>query len=312
MGPISVINVDTLYMEKNKTLITIVGPTAIGKTALSLKLAAHFNTEIISADSRQFFKEMAIGTAVPTPEELAVAPHHFIQHISVKDAYSVGDFEKEALKKLEELFKKHDTIIMVGGSGLYVDAVTKGLDSFPKVTPEIKEQVKNTFEQEGLKTLQEQLQKIDPEYHKTVDLQNTQRVMRALEVSLSSGLPFSSFHTQTKKERSFKTVKIGVTADRSIIYDRINRRVDMMLEEGLLEEAKRVYPFRHLNALNTVGYKELFHYFDGDWELDFAISEIKKNTRRFAKRQGTWFRKDPDIIWVDYVYELEEVLRIFE
>ncbi len=302
-----VINADTISM-KNKTLITIVGPTAIGKTTLSLQLASHFTTEIISADSRQFFKEMTIGTAVPSKDELAVAPHHFIQHISIKDPYSVGDFEKEALQKLEKLFQKHDTVIMVGGSGLYVDAVTEGLDTFPKVSEKAKTQVRNMLENEGIKALQEQLLQLDPVYYKTVDLQNTQRVMRALEVSLSSGQSFSSFRTQKKKKRPFSTIKIGINAERPIIYDRINERVDLMIKEGLLDEAKNVFEFRNYNALNTVGYKELFRYFDREWELDFAISEIKKNTRRFAKRQLTWFRKDADILWVDYNDTLENIL----
>ena len=307
MKPNFVTNVDMNFME-NKTLISIVGPTAIGKTTLSLRLAAYFKTEIISADSRQFFEEMTIGTAVPSEKELAIAAHHCIQHISIQDNYSVGDFEKEALEKLENLFQKHDVVIMVGGSGLYVDAVINGLDTFPNVKPEIKSLVKNTFEEQGITALQAQLEKVDPEYYKTVELQNTQRVMRALEVSLSSGKPFSSFRTKKKKKRPFKSLKIGITADRPIIYNRINQRVDIMIQEGLINEARSVYQYKHLNALNTVGYKELFNYFDGEWELDFAISEIKKNTRRFAKRQGTWFRRDTDIIWFDYKYDLEEIL----
>jgi len=296
----------------NKTLIVVVGPTAIGKTAMGIQLAKKFNAEIISADSRQFFKEMKIGTAVPDEDELAAAKHHCIQHISIHDKYSVGDFEKEALTILESLFKTNDYAVMVGGSGLYVDAICNGLDVFPEVTSEVKGIVSKLYEEEGLEALGSILKEKDPEYYSRVALQNPQRVIRAVEVCLSSGKPFSSFLNKHKGNRPFKIIKLGLNADREIIYDRINRRVDLMIDKGLIEEAKSVYPNKHLNALNTVGYKELFKYFDGEWDLDFAISEIKKNTRRFAKRQLTWYRKDEKVKWFDFKSELGEILKQIE
>ncbi len=293
----------------NKNLIVIVGPTAIGKTNLSIQLANHFNCEIISGDSRQFYKEMKIGTAVPSDDELALAKHHFIQHKSIHETYTVGDFEKEALNKLKILFDTNDYAILVGGSGLYIDAVTKGLDYFPEVDINTREQLQKEYDTNGIQTLQERLKVLDKSYYDSVDLQNTHRVMRALEVCLSSGKPYSSFLTSSKKNRPFKCIKIGITADRNIIYDRINMRVDLMIKEGLLDEAKNLYEYKTLNALNTVGYKELFKYFDQEWELDFAISEIKKNTRRFAKRQLTWFKKDTEIKWFDYLSQLDRVTK---
>lgn len=293
---------------KEKTLIVVVGPTAIGKTALGIQLATHFNTEIISADSRQFFKEMTIGTAVPDTEELAAAKHHCIQHISIHQKYSVGDFEKEALKITASIFENNDYAIMVGGSGLYVDAVCNGLDVFPEVTTAIKTQVAEIYEAKGLEPLVSILKEKDPVYYEKVSLQNPQRVIRAVEVCLSSGQPFSSFLNKEKGKRPFNIIKLGLNADRQIIYDRINLRVDLMMQQGLLEEAKSVFPQKHLNALNTVGYKELFRYFEAEWDLDFAISEIKKNTRRFAKRQLTWYRKDEAVKWFDYQTNLDEVI----
>ena len=293
---------------KEKTLIVVVGPTAIGKTALGIQLATHFNTEIISADSRQFFKEMTIGTAVPDAEELAAAKHHCIQHISIHQKYSVGDFEKEALSIASQIFKKQDYAIMVGGSGLYVDAVCNGLDVFPEVTTEVKSEVAEIYETQGLEPLASILKEKDPVYYEKVSLQNPQRVIRAVEVCLSSGKPFSSFLNKEKGNRPFNIIKLGINADRQIIYDRINLRVDLMMQHGLLEEAKSVFPQKHLNALNTVGYKELFRYFEGEWDLDFAVAEIKKNTRRFAKRQLTWYRKDEVVKWFDYQTNVAEVI----
>uniref|UniRef100_UPI003516B8DA tRNA (adenosine(37)-N6)-dimethylallyltransferase MiaA n=1 Tax=Xanthomarina gelatinilytica TaxID=1137281 RepID=UPI003516B8DA len=278
------------------------------KTALSIKLANDFNTEIISADSRQFFKEMQIGTAAPTPSELAQAKHHFIHHKSVEDDYNVGAFEKDALHLLKQLFKTHDTVIMVGGSGLYVDAVTQGLDHFPKVPASIREQLNNQFKEEGLQALQEQLKTLDPNSYKHIAIDNPQRVIRALEVSIGSGKPYSSFLNKAKNKRDFKTISIGLTAERDIIYYRINNRVDLMMEQGLLTEVKNLQDKKHLNALNTVGYKELFKYLNGEWTLDFAVSEIKKNSRRFAKRQLTWFRKKEDILWFHYKTPLETII----
>ena len=302
-----VITADILY-SMTKTLIVVVGPTAIGKTSLGIKLAKHFNCEIVSADSRQFYKEMYIGTAVPTPEELEQAKHHFIQHKSIKDTYSVGDFEKDALETLSKLFKKKEYAILVGGSGLYVDAVTKGLDSFPEISGDVREALKKKYDDEGIESLQQQLKTLDPTYYEKVDTHNTHRIMRALEVCISSGKPYSSFITKTPKKRPFNIIKVGITAERQTIYDRINQRVDIMIQEGLLDEVKNVYPHKSLNALNTVGYKEIFEYLEDKWDLDFAISEIKKNTRRFAKRQLTWFRKDKEILWFDYQDDLESVI----
>jgi len=281
-------------------LICIVGATAIGKTRLAIALAKLFQTEIISADSRQFYKEMEIGTAVPTPSELAEIPHHFIQHKSIWETYSVGDFERDALNQLDQLFLKHQIVIMVGGSGLYVDAIIKGLDEFPEVNDEIRNELNELYERQGLEPLQEELKYCDPEYYNEVDLQNPQRVIRALEVYRASGQPFSSFRKNNLAVRSFNHLYIGLDAPREIIYDRINERVDKMIEDGLVDEAKQLWPFKELNALQTVGYRELFECFEGKLTMDEAIEEIKKNTRRFAKRQGTWFRKNPTIHWFDF------------
>ena len=276
-----------------KTLISVVGPTAIGKTKLAIELAKHYQTEIISADSRQFFKEMKIGTAVPSIEELESAPHHFIQHKSILEPYSVGDFEKDAIQLLENLFKKNEAVILVGGSGLYVDAVTKGLDTFPEISSEIREALNKKIENKGIEELQEQLKELDPLYYDKVDIQNPHRLIRALEICIGTGKPYSSFLNKEKSIRPFKVVTVGIHAERDIIYDRINQRVD-------------------LNALQTVGYKELFNYLDEKWTLDFAISEIKKNTRRFAKRQLTWFRKNENTIWVDYNSKIAEIINTLE
>lgn len=295
-----------------KTLISIVGPTAIGKTKLSIALAQHFKTDVLSADSRQFFKEMRIGTAVPSDEELQSAKHHFIQHKSIQDSYSVGDFEKDALQLLETLFKKTNVVILVGGSGLYVDSVTKGLDNFPKIDPKIRIQLNAELQENGIIHLQKQLQKLDESYYQRVDLENPHRLIRALEVCLGSGKPYSAFIRQEKPKRPFATCTVGITAERELIYDRINQRVDNMLEDGLLDEAKSVYQYKELNALQTVGYKELFNYFDGEWGLDFAIAEIKKNTRRFAKRQLTWFRKNENTLWVDYECNIAAIIQKLE
>ena len=290
-------------MSKNKnncTLITIVGPTAIGKTALSIQLANYFNADIISCDSRQFYKEMTIGTAVPETEELAAAKHHFVQNRSVFEDYNVGSFERDALQKLAKLFQENPVQIMVGGSGLYVDAVLKGLDYFPEVAPKIREALTIQLKEKGIETLQNQLKELDLETYNTIALDNPHRIMRALEVCIGSDTPYSTFKNKPKASRNFTSIKIGLTADREIIYDRINRRVDRMMKDGLLEEAKKLYAHKDLNALQTVGYRELFSYFDGDFTKEFSISEIKKNTRRFAKRQGTWFRKDEKTLWFDY------------
>ncbi|WP_373057650.1 tRNA (adenosine(37)-N6)-dimethylallyltransferase MiaA [Zunongwangia sp. H14] len=289
-------------------LINIVGPTAIGKTALAIKLAQYFNTEIISADSRQFFKEMRIGTAVPDAEELAAAPHHFIQHISIEEDYSVGDFEKDAMAKIEELFLRKNIAIMVGGSGLYTRSITEGLDDFPEVDPEIRENLNTFLEKEGIQVLQQELKDLDPDYYKKVDLENPHRLIRALEICLGTGETYSSFLNQAKTKRNFHTISIGLTAERAIIYERINLRVEKMMQAGLMEEARQLYPKRHLNALKTVGYKELFQYFEEKISIEEAVAEIQKNTRRFAKRQLTWFRKDNSIQWFDIAEPLEQII----
>ena len=292
---------------KQKYLISIVGPTAIGKTALSIKLAQYYNTEIISCDSRQFFKEMTIGTAAPEPEEQAAAPHHFIQNKSIFEEYNVGTFELEAISKLEELYKEHDVVIMVGGSGLYVNAVINGLDDFPKIDPAIREELTQRLELEGIESLQNQMKVLDPITYEKIALDNPQRLSRALEICIGSGKQYSSFLNVKKNSRIFKTISIGLTADRELMYERLNNRVDIMMENGLLEEVKNLYPHKGLNALNTVGYKELFNYLDQEWELDFAVSEIKKNTRRFAKRQVTWFKRNKETTWFDFQYKLDDV-----
>lgn len=289
-----------------KYLITIVGPTAIGKTSLSIVLANHFNCEIVSCDSRQFFKEMTIGTAVPSLAELAAAKHHFIQNKSIFENYTVGDFEKEAIAKLNELFQNNDYVILVGGSGLYVDAILKGFDEFPEIDPELRLQINTQYEKLGIGYLQQKLEVLDPTYYRTLTtenpqtLQNPQRMMRFVEVCLGTGKPYSSFLNQKKNNREFTPIVIGLEADRKIIYNRINQRVDIMMNEGLLNEAKTLYPNKELNALQTVGYRELFSYFDKEFSLEFAIEEIKKNTRRFSKRQLTWFKRNENTKWFDF------------
>ena len=305
--------------SQQKTLITIVGPTAIGKTSLSILLANYFNTQIISCDSRQFYKEMRIGTAVPEAEELEAATHYFIQNRSIFEDYNVGVFERDALAKLDELFKKNDVIIMVGGSGLYVDAVINGLNHFPKVDKSIRENLVNRLEKEGLTSLQNQLKKLDIETYNTIAINNPQRVMRALEICIGTGLSYASFKNNPKKKRNFKSIKIGLNGDRQKIYNRINLRVDLMIQNGLIEEAKQLHSNKDLNALQTVGYKELFSFFDGEITKQFAIEEIKKNTRRFAKRQLTWFRRDENILWFDFeedflniISNLEKKLTVFK
>ena len=290
------------------TLITIVGPTAIGKTALSIQLAKAFNASIISCDSRQFFKEMTIGTAVPNAEELSAAQHYFIQNRSVFEAYNVGEFERDALKKLAILFKENSVQIMVGGSGLYVDAVLKGLDDFPEVDAKIREELTLRLKKEGIKPLQQQLKELDTETYHTIALENPHRVMRALEICIGTGIPYAVFKNKPKKPRNFQTINIGLNADRDIIYQRINQRVDEMMEKGLLEEAKGLFPNKELNALQTVGYRELFSFFEGNSTKEFAISEIKKNSRRFAKRQLTWFKRDSATLWFDYLTAPSQII----
>ncbi|SCY13274.1 tRNA dimethylallyltransferase [Nonlabens sp. Hel1_33_55] len=296
----------------SKKLITIVGPTAVGKTALSIAFAKAYKTHIVSCDSRQFFKEMAVGTAVPEPEELEAAPHHFIQNLSIHDDYSVGDFERDAISLLEDLFETNDVIIMVGGSALYEKSITQGLDEFPEVPVEILDSLNEEFEQKGLKKLVEQLQKVDPEYATKADLENSRRVIRALSVYRASGKTYSSFLGKKKKTRNFEVIKVGLEAPRPVLYERINQRVDLMMKNGLLDEAKKLLTYQHLTPLKTVGYQELFPYLEGKYDLEEAVRLIKRNSRRFAKRQLTWYRKDPDVNWFSYNTSHTEIVRRVE
>lgn len=282
-----------------KTLIVVVGPTAIGKTSLAIRLAQLYETEIISADSRQFFKELNIGTAKPSKDELSAAKHHFIDSHSIDTLFSTGDFEIEALALLNQLYTKHDILILVGGSGLYIDSVCKGLDQLPEIDLNIRTQLNQRFADKGIANIQEQLQTVDPEYYAKVDQSNPQRMIRALEVFLSTGQKLSSFLTGNKKERPFNILKIGLDTNRDLLYERINSRVDTMMATGLLDEVKTLMNFRQYNALNTVGYTELFDYLDEKTDLASAIAMIKQNTRRFAKRQLTWFRRDERTAWFE-------------
>ncbi|MFV8357586.1 tRNA (adenosine(37)-N6)-dimethylallyltransferase MiaA [Flavobacterium sp. XS1P32] len=297
-----------------KYLITIIGPTAIGKTSLSIVLANYFKCEIISCDSRQFFKEMTIGTAVPSKSELETVKHHFIQNKSIFENYTVGDFEKEAIKKLDELFLTNDYAIVVGGSGLYVDAILKGFDEFPEIDASVRATINTNYEKLGVGYLQQNLEVLDPNYYKTLSienpqtLQNPQRMMRFVEVCIGSGKPYSSFINQKQNSRTFTPILIGLEADRKIIYNRINQRVDLMINDGLLAEAKTLFPNKELNAMQTVGYRELFSYFNREISLEFAIEEIKKNTRRFSKRQLTWFKRNENTKWFDFETPYETVV----
>ncbi|EJL73900.1 tRNA (adenosine(37)-N6)-dimethylallyltransferase MiaA [Chryseobacterium populi] len=285
-----------------KNLISVVGPTGIGKTKLAIDLANHFNTEIVSCDSRQFFKEMKIGTAAPSEEELSEATHHFIGNLSVKEYYSIGQYEEDALKKLHELFKNHDTVILVGGSMMYERAVIEGLNDLPEADENNQKKLQKIFDKEGIEKLQEILKELDPEYYAVVDFHNHRRLLRAIDVIWQTGKKYSELIAVSQDSRDFNVIRIGIEASREELYERINRRVDMMMEKGLLEEAKGLEEFKGLTALNTVGYAELFKYFGGEWDLDFAVSEIKKNSRRYAKRQLTWYRKADDIHYLKLGY----------
>lgn len=285
-------------MSDHKTLIVIAGPTASGKTAFSIELAKALGTVILSADSRQFYKEMSIGTAAPTEEELSQVKHYFVHHISIEDKYDVADYERDALQLLGKLFKTHNTVVMTGGSGLFIDAVCKGIDAMPDVHPDIREKVQQLYDEGGLKALQDEVQRLDPDYFTIVDQQNPRRLQRALEVCYQTGQPFSTFRSGNTVQRDFDIKKYALHWNRQQLIERIDKRVDLMMEQGLLEEAKTLYPKRHLNALNTVGYKELFAYFDGDYTLKEAIEQIKIHTRQYAKRQMTWLRRDSGYQWI--------------
>lgn len=280
-----------------KRLTVLLGPTGVGKTELSLQIAEELGSPIISADSRQIFREIPIGTAAPTAEEQARVKHYFVGTHSVLEDYSAGQYEADALALLEELFKTHDDLLLTGGSMMYLDAVCKGFDEMPAVDAAIRMRVQQSLQEQGLEYLQEELKRLDPEHYERVDLQNTQRVMRAVEVCWQTGQAYSSFRSGKVKQRPFEIRKIGLNRPREVLYERINHRVDLMMEQGLLEEVKNVYQWRDKNSLNTVGYKELFKYLDGEWPLDFAVNMIKQDSRHYAKRQMTWFRADKDIEW---------------
>jgi len=294
-------------------LITIIGPTAIGKTSLSIALAKNFKCDIISCDSRQFFKEMQIGTAVPNETELASATHHFIQNKSIFDNYTVGDFKKEAIAKLDELFLKNNIQIMVGGSGMYVDAILKGFDYFPDIEDSVRNNINADFDVFGIDYLKNKLKELDPIYYQKIlienpqTLQNPQRMKRFVEVCIGTSKPYSSFLNQKKNKRHFTPIIIGLEAERKIIYDRINQRVDIMIKEGLVDEAENLFPNKQLNALQTVGYRELFDYFEGKISMNTAIEEIKKNTRRFSKRQLTWFKRTENVAWFDFKSDVNDI-----
>jgi len=294
--------------SNKKNLIVIAGPTAIGKTSLSIKLAKKLKTEIISCDSRQFYKELSIGTAVPSEDELKKIQHHFIQNLSIKEGYNIGEFEKDAILKIESLFKKYNNVILVGGSGLYIDAVCKGIDILPDISKKIRENLNIQYKKNGLAWLQNEVKELDPEYFEYVDTKNPQRLMRSLETYTASGKKISSLHKKKDKKRDFNIIKIGLKIDRELLYRKINSRVDKMISDGLIEEAKSLIKYRHYNALNTVGYKELFDFLDGNSNLETAIEKIKQNTRRLAKRQITWFKRDKSINWFT-IDEYQEIVK---
>lgn len=292
-----------------KTLIVLLGPTGVGKTELSLRLAEKFNAEIISSDSRQIYKDMTIGTAAPTVDELNRVKHHFVGQLALTDYYSAAQYESDVIRFLENYFREHDTALMTGGSMMYIDAVCKGIDDLPTISESLRNKIIGIYETEGLDPIREQLKTLDPDYYNQVDLMNPKRVIHALEICLMTGKPYSSLRTNTIKQRPFSILKIGLLRDREELYNRINLRVDKMMQDGLLDEARRLYPYRHVNALNTVGYKELFAYFDGNFTLEEAVGKIKQNTRIYSKKQMTWFKRDPEIAW--YHPEEEEQIADF-
>lgn len=286
-------------LKASKYLIVVTGPTAVGKTAFSIRLARHFNTEILSADSRQFYREMRIGTAYPEPDELKAVRHHFIGNLSVTDAYNVSRYENEALDLLELLYTKTDVVVLTGGSGLYIDAVCKGIDKLPDYDPALRKKLKAQLKNEGLLAFGKRLEALDPEYYEVVDQNNPNRLLRAMEVCIQTGQTYTSLRKNQARPRSFGIIMLGLNTEREILFRRIGERVDAMMDKGLLEEVNSLLPFRGYNALNTVGYKELFSYIDGDMSLEEAVEKIKTNTRRYAKRQLTWFKRDPEIQWFE-------------
>lgn len=295
-----------------KKLISIVGTTGIGKTKLAIEIAKHFSAKIISCDSRQFFREMNIGTATPTSEELTEVPHHFIGNLSVENYYSIGQFEKDAIKKIDGIFEKNDVVVLVGGSMMYEKAVLEGLNDLPEANAENQQKLEKILEEKGIENLQEILQDLDPDYFKIVDTENPRRLFRAIDIIWQTGKTYTENIQDQVKKRNFEVIRIGISAPREIIYDRINKRVDLMIENGLLDEVQSLIPFKNNLALQTVGYSELFKYFEGIWTLDFAVEEIKKNSRRFAKRQLTWYRKEENINWVNFENPKEESLSLLQ
>lgn len=285
--------------NKHSILVSVVGPTAVGKTSFGISLANQFDTEILSVDSRQFYQEMEIGTAKPTKYERDQAVHHFVDTLSVKDEYSVGKFESDALSLLGQLFERHEVVVAVGGSGLFFKAIWEGFDEMPEIKPGIRQELNDEYQEEGVEPLLKELSEHDPVYYDQVDRSNWQRVIRALEVIRSTGLPFSSFRKKNKSvERPFTNIKFGLDMEREVLFDRINKRMDLMIEEGLFEEAEKLYPYKEKNALQTVGYSEIFGFMNGDYDREEAIRLLKRNSRRYAKRQMTWFKRDPEIIWL--------------
>ena len=287
------------------SLLVLIGPTGVGKTELSLRLAERYHTCIVSADSRQLYADLKIGTAAPTPEQLARVEHHLVGTLQLADYYSAARYEEEVMNLLPRLFVKHPVVLLTGGSMMYVDAVCKGIDDIPTVDDETRRFLLQRYEEEGLERLCAELKLLDPEYYVEVDLRNPKRVIHALEICYMTGKTYTSFRTRQVKKRPFRMVKVGLTRDREELYRRINLRVDQMMADGLLEEALRVYPYRSLNSLNTVGYKELFKYFDGEWTLDFAVEKIKQNSRIYSRKQMTWFKRDADIRWFHPEQEAE-------
>ena len=292
----------------DKHLITIIGPTAIGKTNLAIRIANYFKTEIVSADSRQFYKEMNIGTAKPSNSELNSIKHHLINNKSVNDNYNISDYEKDALKSIKSIFNKNDVAILVGGSGLYINTVLYGLDEIPGISNETRNSLYLDLELKGIKKMQEQLKLLDPASYSAIDINNPRRLIRALEVSISTGKSYSSFLKKKKKKRDFNIIVLGINQDRLELYDKINTRVDNMVESGLINEAKQLYNLKSLNALNTIGYREVFNYIEDKYSLDECINEIKKNTRRYAKRQLTWFKSIDRVEWITPEYNFEKII----
>ena len=295
-----------------KYLISIVGPTAIGKTSLAIQLAEKYSTEIISADSRQFYREMSIGTAKPSVSELNSTKHHLINNKSVVDNYSIGEFEQDAIKHISNIHSRCNIAVLVGGSGLYLDVINYGLDQIPKTEKNIRNSLNNDFESKGLIYLQNKLKKVDLITYNNIDLNNSRRIIRALEVTISNEKPYSSFLNKKKVNRDFKVIEIGINAERELVYQRINNRVDDMVNQGLINEVKKLIKYKHLNSLNTIGYKEIFRYLNGDISLEFAVNEIKKNSRRFAKRQITWFKSNNNIIWFNQNYKIDNIIKVID